>query len=124
MLQSNIDREFASIEDYWSPRVIADANGHFVKLAKVKGDFVWHSHADEDEFFLVHKGTLHIEYRDGEVVLDAGDFHVVRRGCEHRTVAPEECWVMLVEPGATRHTGDVESEMTKSVEAQTAHLAR
>jgi mannose-6-phosphate isomerase-like protein (cupin superfamily) len=119
----NIDREFGAIAEHWSPRVIAEANGQYVKLAKVKGDFVWHSHAGEDEFFLVRKGTFVIRYRDGEeVTLSEGDFHVVPRGREHMTAAAEECWVMFIEPAATKHTGDVVSERTKSIEAQTAHL--
>jgi len=62
----NIDREFEAIAEYWSPRVVADANGQYVKLAKVKGEFVWHSHAEEDEFFLVRRGTFVIRYRNGE----------------------------------------------------------
>jgi mannose-6-phosphate isomerase-like protein (cupin superfamily) len=120
----NIDREFEAIAEYWSPRVIAEANGQYVKLAKVKGEFVWHSHGEEDEFFLVHKGSFIIRYRDGEeVTLREGDFHVVRRGREHMTAAPEECWVLFVEPAATKHTGEVVSERTKAIEAQTAHLS-
>ena len=122
-LHSNLDEEFGSITDFWSPRVVAVANGQYVKLAKAKGEFVWHSHVDEDEFFLVRKGTLIIRYRDRpDVTLREGDFHVVPRGVEHMTAAPEECWVVLVEPAATKHTGDTESDMTKSIEAQTAHL--
>lgn len=123
MIPTNIDDEFAAIGEYWSPRVVALANGQHVKLAKVKGEFVWHSHAAEDEFFLVHKGTFIIRYRDGEVVLNEGDFHVVARGREHNPMAPDECWILFVEPAATTHTGEVETEMTKSLEAQIAHLA-
>ncbi len=119
----NLAGEFEAITEHWSPRVVAAANGQYVKLAKVKGEFVWHTHADEDEFFLVHRGTLRIAYRDGrEVVLNAGDFHVVPRGVEHRPHAPEEAWIMLIEPAATKHTGEVETAMTRSVEEQTAHL--
>jgi mannose-6-phosphate isomerase-like protein (cupin superfamily) len=123
VLHANIDREFQAITEYWSPRVIAAANGQFVKIAKVKGEFVWHSHADEDEFFLIRRGTLIIRYRGGaDVVLGEGDFHVVPRGREHKTEAPDECWVMFVEPAATKHTGDVETPLTKSIDAQVAHL--
>ncbi|MFL5074502.1 MAG: cupin domain-containing protein [Microvirga sp.] len=119
----NIDREFERLAEYWSPRVVATANGQFVKIAKVKGEFVWHSHAEEDEFFLVRKGVFIIRYRDGaDVVLNEGDFHVVSRGVEHMTAAPEECWVIFVEPAATRHTGDVVSEQTKSIESQLGEL--
>jgi len=120
---SNLDEEFGSITDFWSPRVVAVANGQYVKLAKAKGEFVWHSHVDEDEFFLVRKGTLIIRYRDRpDVTLREGDFHVVPRGVEHMTAAPEECWIVLVEPAATKHTGETASDMAKSIEAQTAHL--
>jgi mannose-6-phosphate isomerase-like protein (cupin superfamily) len=116
-------REFDSITELFSPRVIAIANGQYVKLAKVKGEFVWHAHAEEDEFFLVHRGTFILRYRDGsEAVLEAGDFHVVPRGVEHFPYAPEEAWIMFVEPASTTHTGDAESELAKSIESQIAHL--
>jgi len=122
-VHSNLDKEFAAVSELWSPRVVAIANGQHVKVAKVKGEFVWHAHADEDEFFLVRKGTLTIHYRDRpKVVLREGDFHVVPRGAEHMTAASEECWVVLVEPAATQHTGETKSDMAKSIEAQMAHL--
>jgi mannose-6-phosphate isomerase-like protein (cupin superfamily) len=121
--QSNLDAEFAAVTELWSPRVVAIANGQHVKVARVKGDFVWHAHADEDEFFLVRKGTLVIRYRDrADVTLREGDFHVVPRGVEHMTSAPGQCWLVLVEPAATQHTGETKSDMTKSIEAQMAHL--
>ena len=107
---SNLDKEFGSITEFWSPRVVAVANGQYVKLAKAKGEFVWHSHADEDEFFLVRRGTFRI-------VLREGDFHVVPKGVEHSPIAPEEAWIVLVEPAATKHTGDTVTGLT-----QTAHL--
>lgn len=115
--------EFNAITEYFSPRVIAIANGQYVKLAKFKGEFPFHAHADEDEFFLVHRGEFTMCYRDREIVLKAGDFHVVPRGIEHRPRAVEEAWVMFVEPAATRHSGDVVSDFTKSIEQQIAHLA-
>lgn len=115
-------REFEAITEHWSPRVIADANGQFVKIAKVRGEFVWHAHADEDEFFLVCRGTFVLRFRDGsEVMLREGDFHVVPRGVEHLPVAPEEAWVLFVEPAATKHTGEVVSARTRSIESQIAH---
>ena len=121
---SNLDAEFRALTELWSPRVVAAANGQYVKVAKVKGEFVWHAHAAEDEFFLVRKGTLIIRYRDrADVTLREGDFHVVPRGVEHTTAAPEECWLVLIEPAATKHTGETIIEMTKSIEAQTAHLS-
>src|SRR5262245_13187793 len=122
-MQSNLDREFGALAEFWSPRVVAVANGQHIKVAKVRGEFVWHAHADEDEFFLVRKGTLTIRYRDrADVVLGEGDFHVVPRGVEHMTAAPEECWIVLVEPAATQHAGDTVTDMSKSIGAQTAHL--
>src|SRR5512134_2042660 len=102
---SNVTDEFNAITEYFSPRVIAIANGQYVKLAKFKGEFPFHSHADEDEFFLVHRGEFTMCYPDREVVLKAGDFCVVPRGVEHRPRAVEEAWVMFVEPAATTHTG-------------------
>ncbi|POF34919.1 cupin domain-containing protein [Roseibium marinum] len=120
---SNIDREFERITDYWSPRVVADVNDQCVKLAKVKGEFVWHDHENEDELFFIVKGSLTIRYRDREdVVLSTGDMHVVPRGVEHNPIAEDECWVMLFEPAETRHTGDVVVKGSKSAAEQRAHL--
>ena len=120
---SNLDQEFGALGEYWSPRVVAEANGHYVKVAKVKGEFVWHAHAGEDEFFLVRKGALTIRYRDrADVVLREGDFHVVPRGVEHMPVAAEECWVVLFEPAATKHTGETISPISRTIEQQTVHL--
>ena len=120
---SNLDREFSAVDELWSPRVVAVANGQHVKVAKVKGVFVWHAHADEDEFFLVRKGTLTIRYRDRpDVVLGEGDFHVVPKGVDHMPVAADECWLMLVEPAATKHTGETISAITKPIESQMARL--
>jgi quercetin dioxygenase-like cupin family protein len=118
----HIVQEFDAITEYFSPRVIAIAKGQYVKLAKFKGEFPFHSHADEDEFFLVHRGEFTMCYRDREIVLKAGDFHVVPRGIEHRPRAVEEAWVMFVEPAQTKHTGDAVTDFTKSIEQQVAHL--
>ncbi|WP_297840928.1 cupin domain-containing protein [uncultured Roseibium sp.] len=120
---SNIDREFAQITDYWSPRVVADVNDQSVKLAKLKGEFVWHDHQDEDELFFIIKGSLTIRYRNrDDVVLNAGDMHVVPKGVEHNPLAEDECWVMLFEPAETKHTGDVVVDGTKTAAQQRAHL--
>ena len=122
-VRSNLDSQLGEVTEHWSPRVVAAANGQHVKVAKVKGEFVWHAHADEDEFFLVRKGTLTIRYRDRpDVVLTEGDFHVVPKGVEHMPIAADECWVVLVEPAATQHTGETVSAMTRSIESQMAHL--
>jgi mannose-6-phosphate isomerase-like protein (cupin superfamily) len=120
---TNLDAAFSALPDFWSPRVVAAASGQYVKVAKVKGEFVWHAHADEDEFFLVRKGALTIRYRDrSDVVLREGDFHVVPKGVEHMPVTAEECWVVLVEPAATKHTGETIAPITRTIEEQTAHL--
>ncbi|MET0747761.1 MAG: cupin domain-containing protein [Rhizobium sp.] len=119
----SIETEYAEITDHWSPRVIADLNGQSLKLAKVKDQLTWHAHRDEDELFVVWKGSLTIEYRDRpSVLLMADDFHVVPKGVEHNPVAAEECWIMLFEPSETRHTGDVVVDRTKTLDAQRSHL--
>ncbi len=121
--RANLDAAFGQLTELWSPRVVAAANGQFVKVAKVKGDFVWHVHADEDEFFLVRRGQLTIRYRDRpDVILGEGDFHVVPKGVEHNPFAADECWVVLVEPAQTKHTGETISDMTKSIAQQAAPL--
>ncbi|HEX8244440.1 MAG TPA: cupin domain-containing protein [Longimicrobium sp.] len=115
----SVRAEFERIDEHWSPRVIAAANGQFVKLAKVQGAFVWHDHADEDEVFIVWRGRLTIRFRDRpDAVLGEGDVFVVPRGVPHCPVAEEETWVMLIEPAQTRHTGGVESPLTRSIEEQ------
>jgi len=123
VLKTNLDAAFGQLTEFWSPRVVAAANGQYVKVAKVKGEFVWHAHAAEDEFFLVRRGELTIRYRDRpDVILREGDFHVVPKGVEHNPLAREECWVVLVEPTRTKHTGETISDMTKSIEQQAAPL--
>lgn len=98
---------FARITEHWRPKVIAELNGQEVKLVKVKGEFVWHHHDAEDELFLIHKGTLRIEFRDRVVTLGPGECLVVPRGVEHRPVAEEEVELLLFEPGGVRNTGNV-----------------
>jgi mannose-6-phosphate isomerase-like protein (cupin superfamily) len=108
----------AALTEYWSPRVVARVNDQYVKVAKVKGELAWHAHADEDELFLVVKGRLVLQFEDGEVALEAGEMYVVPRGVRHNPVADDECWIVLVEPVTTRHTGDVTTPLTRSVEEQ------
>jgi mannose-6-phosphate isomerase-like protein (cupin superfamily) len=111
----------AALEEHWSPKVVARVNDQYVKVAKLLGRFAWHSHEWEDELFLVLRGHLKIEYEDGKAVeLPAGSIHVVPRGVLHSPVADEECLVALVETVTTKHTGDVETPLTKSIEAQLA----
>ena len=108
----NVKDKLDIINDFWSPKIIGELNGQQVKLAKVKGEFVWHDHANEDELFYVLKGTLNIEFRDKTVTLNEGEMLVVPKGVEHKPFAEEEAWVMLFEPKSTKHTGDVQHELT------------
>ncbi len=113
----NLADKFALFSEQWSPRIIAELNGQQVKLAKLEGEFVWHAHADEDELFLVVRGTLTMEFRDRPPVeLREGELLVVPRGVEHRPSAAAECHVLLFEPAATKHTGDTVSERTVTVQ--------
>jgi mannose-6-phosphate isomerase-like protein (cupin superfamily) len=106
----NLAEKLELFDDYWSPRIVGELNGQYVKLAKLKGEFLWHRHEEEDEMFLVVQGQLVIKFRDRDVILEAGEFLIVPHGVEHCPVAGEECHVLLFEPVATAHTGDVESE--------------
>lgn len=105
-MKVNLDHAFAGFSDHWSPRIAADLNGQQVKLAKFKGEFIWHSHEHEDEMFLVHRGSFVMEFRDKRIELNAGEFLVVPRGVEHRPVAAEEVEVVLFEPASTLNTGN------------------
>jgi mannose-6-phosphate isomerase-like protein (cupin superfamily) len=123
MSKKNIYETYESIQEFWSPRAVAEANGQLVKVCKIKGEFVWHHHDNEDEIFLVLKGTLTIQYRDRDnVVLNAGDIHTVPKGVEHSPQCDEEVMMLLFEPGQTAHTGNVVTDLTKSIDAQRAHL--
>lgn len=108
----------ASLEDYWSPRVIGEVDEHFVKVAKLKGTLTWHDHANEDELFYILSGRLKMEMSDRTVELGPGELFVVPRGVRHNPVADEECLVMLFERKSTRHTGDVTMEKTRTIDQQ------
>ena len=112
MHKVNLREKLALFSDYWNPRVIGELNGQHVKVVKFQGEFVWHSHAEEDEFFLVLQGSFRMEFRDRSVTLGEGEFMIVPRGVEHRPVAEREVQVMLFEPAQIKHTGDVESPLT------------
>lgn len=107
-----------TVTEHWSPRVVAQVNDQYVKVAKLKGQIAWHDHADEDELFWVLKGNLRIEYEDRHVDLGPGMLHVVPRGVRHNPVASEECWIVLIETTTTRHTGDVDTPLTKTIAQQ------
>ena len=107
-----LQEKLAMFQEHWSPRIIAQMNDYHFKLVKFQGEFVWHSHADTDEVFIVLDGDMAIELRDGRVALKAGEMFVVPRGVEHRPRAENECKCMLVEPAGTVNTGDVGGDMT------------
>ncbi|HEY7408973.1 MAG TPA: cupin domain-containing protein [Gemmatimonadaceae bacterium] len=108
----DLREKFASFDEHWSPRIVAELNGQHVKLVKFRGAFVWHHHEHEDELFLVHRGRFRMEFRDRSVDLGPGEMIVVPRGVEHRPVADEEVEVMLFEPAGTLNTGNVVDERT------------
>ena len=112
----NLSQKFSLFHERWSPRIVGELNDSYVKLAKLKGEFVWHKHEKEDELFLVVKGTLVIKLRERDLVIHEGEFAVIPRGVEHCPVAEEEVHVMLLEPKSTINTGDQVNERT--VEAQ------
>lgn len=115
----NLLQSARQLTDYWSPRVVGQINDQYVKVAKVKGEFVWHKHDLEDEMFLILEGRLRIEYEDGHYVdLEQGDMHIVPRGTMHNPVCDEECLLALIEPAGTQHTGDEVTEKTVSVSRQ------
>jgi len=112
MRKVNISEKFSRFSEHWSPRIVGELNGQHVKLAKLLGEFVWHHHDDEDELFLVIKGSLRMRLRDDDVVIDEGEFFIVPRGIEHLPVAEEEVHVLLIEPAGTRNTANVQHELT------------
>jgi mannose-6-phosphate isomerase-like protein (cupin superfamily) len=112
MEKVNVAEKFRQIRGYWKPYIAAELNGQHVKLVKLKREFVWHHHDNEDEMFLVIKGRFRLEFRDRHVWLEEEEFIVVPRGVEHRPVAEEEAHVLLFEPASTLNTGNVRDERT------------
>jgi mannose-6-phosphate isomerase-like protein (cupin superfamily) len=108
----NLREAFGSIREHWRPRIAGEVNDVEVRLAKMKGEFTWHRHDNEDELFFVNKGSLLLRFRDGDVKLGPGEFIIVPRGTEHLPVADDECEVMLIEPRATLNTGNIRNERT------------
>ena len=104
----DLKEQFARFDEYWLPHVIGQVNDCAVKIAKLRGEFDWHRHANEDELFLVIKGSLTIRLRDGEMVLNEGQLGIVPRGFEHQPFAESETWVLLFEPATTVNTGENE----------------
>jgi len=114
MRSVNLAEKFRLFDEYWSPKIVGELNDAYVKLVKVKGEFVWHHHETEDELFFVVKGRLLLKFRDREVWVDEGEFVIVPRGVEHMPVASEEAHVLLLEPKTTLNTGNVRNERTVS----------
>ena len=108
-----IEDKFNLFSEYWSPKIVGELNGQHIKLAKLKGEFVWHKHNEEDEMFLVIDGVLKMELRDKTILINKNEFLIVPKGTEHRPVADSEVLVMLFEPATTLNTGNTENEMTK-----------
>ena len=108
----NFQQKLGLFSDHWQPRVVAEMNDYQFKLVKIQGEFVWHSHPQTDEVFVVIEGALRLEFRDGKVELKPGEMFVVPKGVEHRPVAEAECQMMLIEPRGTVNTGDAGGPMT------------
>lgn len=113
MKKINLKEKFSQFSDYWNPRIIGELNGQHVKLAKLHGEFVWHSHENEDELFFVIKGRLLMQFRDQDVWIEEGEMIIVPAKTEHKPVALEEVHLMLFEPKSTLNTGDIINEKTK-----------
>ena len=109
----NLAEKFARFTDYANPRIAGELNESYVKLVKLKGEFVWHHHENENEMFLIVKGQLVMKLRDRDVVLNEGEFFIVPKGIEHKPVAPEEVHIVLLEPKSTLNTGNVRNEITR-----------
>ena len=116
MKKVSLSDTLALIREHWSPKIVGEINDMHVKLAKLQGEFVWHSHETEDELFLVLKGTLRMQFRDREIAVEAGEFIIVPHGTEHRPVADEEVELLLVEPKSTTNTGTAGGERTRDAE--------
>ena len=108
----NLKEKFSRFSEHWSPKILGEVNDCAIKAAKLKGEFVWHHHDNEDELFLVVKGTLRMRFRDHEAVVREGEFIIVPRGVEHLPVAEEEVHLLLVEPKTTLNTGNIQNERT------------
>ncbi len=109
----NIAQKFELFSDHWNPRIIAELNGQAVKLAKLKGEFDWHLHEHEDEMFIIFKGQLTMQLREGNIILNEGEVIIIPKGTEHRPVSVEEVLVLLFEPITALNTGNIMNERTR-----------
>jgi mannose-6-phosphate isomerase-like protein (cupin superfamily) len=114
----NIEAALKNVTQYWSPQIIGRVNDQYIKVAKLKGELLWHAHADEDEMFMVVYGTLKIQLEDRDVILKPGEFYVIPKQVRHNPVADEECGIVLIETVTTLHTGDEITARTVPIEAQ------
>lgn len=112
MAKINLTQKFNLFSEHWTPKILGELNDQYLKIAKVKGEFVWHDHANEDELFMVIKGQLNIELEDETIVLNEGEVYIVPKGVQHKPFAEEECWILLLEPKQTKHTGELKDELT------------
>jgi len=112
MLPVNLAERLAQVKEPWKPAIVGELNEDYVKVVKFTGEFVWHHHENEDEMFLVVRGTMRMQFRDGDVLVRPGEFIIVPRGVEHRPVAEDEVHVVLIEPRTTLNTGNVRNERT------------
>ena len=112
----NLSNKFSLFQEPWHPKIVGELNDSYVKLAKLKGEFVWHHHDNEDEMFLVFKGTLVIKLRDRDLTVNEGEFVIIPKGVEHLPVAEQEVQVLLLEPKSTSNTGNVQNEKTVDAE--------
>src|ERR1044071_10036419 len=112
MNRISLSEKLALFDDHWSPKIVGEINDSHVKLVKLKGEFVWHHHDNEDEMFLVVKGRLLMRLRDRDLRLDEGEFVIIPRGVEHLPIAEDECHVLLLEPKTTLNTGHITNERT------------
>lgn len=110
----NLAQKFRLVDEYWSPRIAAELNDAYIKFAKLKGEFVWHHHENEDELFLVVQGVLRMQLRDREILVREGELIIIPRGVEHKPVADDDVHVLLIEPKSTVNTGNVRNERTRT----------
>jgi mannose-6-phosphate isomerase-like protein (cupin superfamily) len=113
----NFQEKISKFSEQWSPKIIAQMNDYHFKIARIEGEFVWHDHPETDEVFIVLKGQLELQLRDGSVILDEGELFVVPKGVEHKPVAKKECHILLVEPAGTVNTGADVNERTAAADA-------
>ena len=113
--KTNIQEKFLQINDYWNPRISGELNDSYIKMVKVKGEFIWHHHDEEDEMFFFFLWKLVIRFRDNEIAVNEGEFIVIPKGIEHQPIAEEEVHLLLIEPKTTLNTGNVVNERTVSI---------